>query len=943
MVLAQVRFRARRSAALFVAVLLATLGFTVLSGSTETARLQVLGAVDEGFRPTYDILVRPAGSRSGLESSKGLVMPGFLAGTYGGITEDAWRRIAAVPDVEVAAPLAMVGNVPVHVHLPFDVTDSVDPAAESQLLRLYRSWRYDRGLSRSADRKLPVYVYVTRHRLLRVARYTGDVTGPGTVTYEDGSSVTFAELFRRCGNPYGDGSTIELVNFAPPWEVRSDGTRRPLCLMKGSTLRSYQRLPDGRYRAADPVASLQAADRPRFDEPARRLSVPVVASTTLSTAGIDPAAEARLLGLDAAMVSGRRLSPGDTAQRLERPDPTGGSVAVVPTIISTRPGFDQQLVTPVEVLPEAVARDLAGSTADEMADAVEAAPTTAGPEPPPADLATAFPARVGQDTFILFREEAGLPSYAVSPDGGLRPRKADAGERDTFSPVTDVPFRDVRSVTRGVEARVVGQFDPDRLPAAAGLRRLGVDAYLPVRVDGADPRSARLLGGRQLQRSSDPAGYVGAPPVLLVNLRSLPVIYNTDPDFVTGVGATNLDDVARAAAPISAVRVRVGGVERFDEAARERVRLVAERIAVATGLEVDIMTGSSPAAQAVTLAAGAHGRPELRLTEWWSKKGVAAAIITAVDRKSLVLFVLVLLVCGLFLGNATWAAVRSRERELAVLACVGWPARRLATLVLAEVAVIGLVAGGVAAAVALPVGALVGVRVSAWQALVAVPAALALSLIAAWFPAWRAGRASPISVVRSGGASAVATGSGPRTVLGLALRNLRRVPGRTAVGAAALGVAVCALTLLAAVLWSFQGTAVGTVLGTAVSVSVRGVDLVAVAAMVVFGLVAVADVQYLNVRERAAEFAVLRSLGWPEAVLARLVVAEGVAVGVLGAVLGAGTGLLAAVLLTGQTPAGLYPVVAGVAAAGVLLAAVAAAIPAAGLRRANLAVLLSDE
>src|SRR4030095_5194303 len=67
-------------------------------------------------------------------------------------------------------------------------------------------------------------------------------------------------------------------------------------------------------------------------------------------------------------------------------------------------------------------------------------------------------------------------------------------------------------------------------------------------------------------------------------------------------------------------------------------------------------------------------RPRLPLSEYWSKKGVAVAIVRAADRKSLVLLGLVLLVCVMFLANAVAAAVRDRRRELGILACLGWAA-----------------------------------------------------------------------------------------------------------------------------------------------------------------------------------------------------------------------------------------------------------------------------
>jgi ABC-type antimicrobial peptide transport system permease subunit len=180
-------------------------------------------------------------------------------------------------------------------------------------------------------------------------------------------------------------------------------------------------------------------------------------------------------------------------------------------------------------------------------------------------------------------------------------------------------------------------------------------------------------------------------------------------------------------------------------------------------------------------------------------------------------------------------------------------------------------------------------------------------------------------------------------VVGLAATNLVRVPGRTALGVLALAVGVGGLTLVAAVTWVFNGTVTGSLLGDAVSVRVRGVDAVAVAATVLLGLLAVADVLYLNVRERAAELAALRATGWSDAALGRLVTFEGLGMGLAGAVLGAGAGLAGAAWFAGALPAPLVATAAAVAAGGLALAGLAALVPAQLQRRIPMATQLAEE
>jgi ABC-type antimicrobial peptide transport system permease subunit len=181
----------------------------------------------------------------------------------------------------------------------------------------------------------------------------------------------------------------------------------------------------------------------------------------------------------------------------------------------------------------------------------------------------------------------------------------------------------------------------------------------------------------------------------------------------------------------------------------------------------------------------------------------------------------------------------------------------------------------------------------------------------------------------------------------LAAANLWRVPGRTALAAAALAIGVAGVTLLTSVVWAFRGAVTGSLLGDAVSIRVRGVDTVAIGAIVLLGLVAVGDVMYLNVRDRAAELATLHATGWSTRALGALVTCEGAGIGALGALLGAGAGLFAVARFAGGLSGGAgrtaITTAVSAAGAGVLLAALAAAVPALLLRRLPMARLLAEE
>ncbi|MEE6262541.1 FtsX-like permease family protein [Plantactinospora sonchi] len=938
----QLRNRAGRAIALFTGMLVATTGFVVLTGATTTSQLRLSDRVERETRAAYDVLVRPKGSRTPLEEQRDLVRPNYLSGLFGGITTVQYEQVKAVPGVEVTAPVAMVGYTMVPMWAEFDLTDAVDRTLDRQVIRVDPTFLAERGLSRSVGG--PRYVYLTRNPLSYPMWENGVLNDPAL--HSDGNRYAHPE----CGSS----------GMLAPREILPNGRSAPVCgispdrRVNGSTLADSRftalltaRLrPDGRFENSP---HLNTDPRiPGHELVSDRLVIPVVWYVPFLLAAVDPVAEDRLLGLGGAVTEGRPLRPDEPP--VEVPLGDGTKARDVPVLATTRPYVDGTVDARYTRLRPG---QVAGVRPRAQAEALGRLTGVAAGHGS-ADLTDTYLARLrlaltadfhtgGLSTVV----QAGPTGYEQLPDGSLRPHTHPVDQAVYGTPessdrlvpwlVEDVSFRPVHQrVLRDRDEfpwlgwRAVGLFDPERLTAFSGLSEVPLETYEPPTATGADEASRAALGDRPLLPSGNPGGYLSAPPLLLTSLTALP-------GLLDGRGARD-----QAAAPISAIRVRVADVDGYTDQAAERVRLIAEQIAVRTGLDVDVTFGSSPAPQTVTHPAGTFGRPELRLREGWSALGVASVLVRAVDRKSLGLFLLVLVVCVLFLVNAVSAAVRDRRSELAVLACLGWPARRIGAVLLGEVTLLGLLAGLLALGLTVPLAALLEIDVGWRHALLAVPVALLLALVAGAAPALRAGRTHPAVALRPAVVPVRRVRRAPG-VLGLALVNLARMPGRTALGAVALGIGIAALTLLAGITYAFHGTAVGNLLGDAVSLSVRPADTVAATATVLLGAAAVADVLYLNIRDRAAELATLRAAGWTGAALSRLVTYEGVGIGLLGATTGAATGLAATGLLVGELTARLVLIAGLTAAAGVLLTALAALVPATLHRRLPAARLLAEE
>lgn len=479
----------------------------------------------------------------------------------------------------------------------------------------------------------------------------------------------------------------------------------------------------------------------------------------------------------------------------------------------------------------------------------------------------------------------------------------------------------------------VGTFDPELIEGFSPLSQVPLTTYNPPSAAPGDSRTDRLLGGRSLAPTSNLAGYLQQPPTILTTLDALGPLTNK-------LAFSNVTDTRRA--PISVIRVRVAGVTGSDELSRERVRIAAERIARATGLDVDITIGSSPTPQLIDLPAGEYGRPALTLQEGWVRKGVTVSLLNAIDTKSVALFGLVLLVCLLFLLNATIAAVRTRRSELDVLACLGWPPRRIFALLQIELLATGLVAGLVGTTIATALVALLDLSIAWWQLAAITPVATLLAAVAGLWPAWRACRARPLEAITPAVRAPRRAGR-VGSITGLALVGVTRWPGRTLLGATSLFIGVGALAVLIAIQTAFQGDVAGTLLGDVVAVQVRGVDYLAAALTIGLGAFAVADIAYLNIAERTAEIGTFRASGWAESHLRRLFGTEALLTAGLGAVLGAAAGVSAVAVLF-QIPLTTTLTAAATAAAiGIGAAVLALLVPLARLTKLAPATAITTE
>ncbi len=924
-VIGQLRHRAGRAVALGVGILVAASSFMVLTATAKTSSIRVKGSVESNFRTAYDILVRPAGAATPLEQSERLVRPNYLAGVFGGITLAEYQTIKRIRGVAVAAPIANLGYFLPQGNLPVDITNLVnkDPV---QLYRVRYTWVADNGLSRYSGGDQYVY-YNRRDRFVLGHGFT-----PG------GEIVP------------GRSKPLQVCRLFGASQPTADGPFDPL---NGTYLNCFSaRSPE---IAAENISS-------NLGLPPGAIGTAEISLFPILVAAIDPVEEAKLLHLPRTIVSGRYLRENDAPYVHQTS--TGYGHLLVPAIAASRTYVGDRVDVTVQrlggfnpqTLPEQLASGHGYQLASHLPGSVIARRTVGfrtsyeqllrgQPGQAPGELSspiywTVSPVRYRR----LAADQLAPRSVPDDPNDWRSPFYQSSSGQGGFLPAPaasrDVQFRALQrhsrsnffagKVLKGASFQVVGRYDPAGLPGFSPLSRVPLETYYPPQLAPNDSRTAGLLDGSPLLPSENVGGYIQQPPLMLISLAGLKPFLNSG--FYSGVSAK---------APIGVIRVRVAGVAGPDALSMARIRSVAIAIHDRTGLKVDITAGSSPHPVAIELPKGKFGRPQLDLREGWSKKGVSTAFLKAVDSKDVGLFSLILAVCALYVANGSAAAVRTRRTEIGTLLTIAWRPRDIFAAVLGELLLIGTAAGALGVLASGAVVRAFDLSMPLWQIALVLPLALALALTAGLVPAWLASARVPLDAVRPAISGKERSGHAGNLVA-LALVNLRRVPARTAVAASSLFLGVAALTLLIGIERSFQGSLVGTLLGDAISIRVNRFDFAAVGVTVALGTLAIADVTYLNLRQRSVELVTLRTVGWGERDLSLLIALESVGIGLIGGGAGALVGLGLGLVL--GLPVGTLAAAAALGLAGALLVALIGSLaPLSQLHRLNAPVVLAAE
>lgn len=394
--------------------------------------------------------------------------------------------------------------------------------------------------------------------------------------------------------------------------------------------------------------------------------------------------------------------------------------------------------------------------------------------------------------------------------------------------------------------------------------------------------------------TTNPAGFLLQPPLALTTL--------------------NIASRLRGNDVISAIRIRVSGVDSAKPASWKRIQQVAGLIEQRTHLRVLVTLGSSPRPTLVYVPGVKQGQfgaqqaiaPIGWIEERWIAIGASILYLAQLGATRLLLIGAVVAVCFGYLVVSFSSLVTTQSTEFAVLSALGWRPWQPIRLFLIQALLLALVGGAIGLGIALLIVTLLSAT-PIWLVVIwLLPAMLVLALLSSLYPLWLIWRIRPASILRAG--AFISPGRTGRIwgfplwsfvppLWSLVARNLARSRPRTVLTIFSLFLSTMLLVLMFSGILALRQTLTGTLLGDFVLLQTAIPQITGCVFAVLLSFLSVTDLLLLQARERQREIGLLYAIGWRAGLVQRMFVQEGITIALIGSVPGV---LVAAWILTLQ-------------------------------------------
>ncbi|MGR3765792.1 FtsX-like permease family protein [Rossellomorea sp. NS-SX7] len=635
--------------------------------------------------------------------------------------------------------------------------------------------------------------------------------------------------------------------------------------------------------------------------------------TEILVAGIDPEQEAKLVGLDKAVVAGKA---GRYFKESDKPEefPVGDGLVDtrIPILMSNKEFIDGEMSYVFEKLDLPFGADEQAATMEEVKEkGGEDFLKTLGGKGVKEYTYTTEEAhqkmvdRVMNPSYLTGTGSDGMNWMAFKPTPvEYRPVSSPFPERWAYSyevtpyelpedsPLTaEQAYRPVQQYGEKssdwprLKLDVLGVFDPGRLNISKDpLTELPVETYFPSKASWVlDENEEPVNPPAGMKPVNNPYGFLTKPPLMLTTIEAASKIIGKD--------------------PISAIRVNVEGVEVFNEESEARLQEVAEKIEKDTGLLADVTLGSSPQ-PALTHIPGIEGKNSIGWIEQpWIKIGSSMTIFKEAKLGISGVVGSVVAVAIVYVFSSNLIMMYGRKKEFAVFLSLGWRPGQLSKLLMVEATFLGLT-------VSLISWLILGwfmytspIETSGIRIFLIGLLGLVIYWIGALIPAMLVRKIKPYETMRTGEISnSQRRVVKSQSVIGMALNGLLSKWKRTSLSVFSIGLPTGMLLFFLFITFRLKGVMFTTWLGEYVAMEVSTMHYVAMGIALTIAILTTAEIIWQNVSERQPEIAVLKALGWRNSTIRVLVMMEGAISGFFAGLLGLACAFLMIWSMYGELP-----------------------------------------
>ena len=391
----------------------------------------------------------------------------------------------------------------------------------------------------------------------------------------------------------------------------------------------------------------------------------------------------------------------------------------------------------------------------------------------------------------------------------------------------------------------VGTYDPAKLQVSKDpLNNLPLETYrLPTADLVLDEDGEPLNPVPEVKTTGEPDSFLTPAPTVLTTLEA----------------AAQLSD----GAPISAIRVKVEGIETLSTESQEVLDRVASDIESETGLITDITLGSSPQPTVVHVPSAGEMDEIGWVEQPWIKLGTAINIFNETKLGFSGVVIGLVAVGILYVLSTNLILSLRRRKEFAILLSLGWRMKDLLKLVVVEAVLMSMVVIGISYLTLFLFFVREGVNFDTISFIQIALFAFAIYLIGALWPAYFIRKIRPYEAIRVGEIAPKSSRVvGVKGISTMAFGHFFSKIKRNLLSVLAIAIPTVLLSFFIFVTFRMQGVLYTTMLGQYISVEISSIHYISMAVAASLSILTTMELIWQNVSDRKQEITLLRSLGW---------------------------------------------------------------------------------